>query len=58
LGLTSLAQVAVQAEVLSSQSAGPMDAALLQQLEAEMQSARFHILRWFSLYPDAAALTP
>jgi DNA-binding NarL/FixJ family response regulator len=58
LGLVSLTQVAIQAEVLSNQSAGPLDAALLLQLEAEMQSARFHILRWFSLYPDGAGLTP
>ncbi|WP_296509932.1 PAS domain S-box protein [Rhodoferax sp.] len=49
-GLQSLAQVALQAENQSQQA--PPDAALLLQLDAEMQSAGFQILRWLTLHPN------
>jgi HPt (histidine-containing phosphotransfer) domain-containing protein len=60
LGLDSLEQVARQAEERVQQpgQGAAEDAGLLLQLEGEMQSARFQILRWLALHPDAAVVKP
>jgi CheY-like chemotaxis protein/HPt (histidine-containing phosphotransfer) domain-containing protein len=57
LGLHELAEVAVQIEVQGAQGASP-DAALLTQLEGELESAGFQILRWLHMHQDAAGAQP
>lgn len=52
LGLGSLGKVAAQAETLASEPGATLDAALLLQLEGEIQSARLSILRWLFAYSD------
>ena len=56
LGLRQLAQVAVKAETLAAQGA-VLDAGLLAQLEGELQSAGFQILRWLALHQDVVEVT-
>ena len=56
LGLRQLAQVAVKAETLAAQGAA-LDAGLLEQLEGELQSAGFQILRWLALHQDVVEVT-
>ena len=49
LGFESLAQVARQGEALEPHPGDTLDGALLLQLDAEMESARFQILRWLNI---------
>jgi hypothetical protein len=48
--------VAVKAETLAAQGA-VLDAGLLAQLEGELQSAGFQILRWLALHQDVVEVT-
>jgi CheY-like chemotaxis protein/HPt (histidine-containing phosphotransfer) domain-containing protein len=50
LGLMSLHQIASQAEGMASQAGRISKAQLMVELEGEIQSARFQILRWLDLY--------
>jgi CheY-like chemotaxis protein len=58
LGLESLAQVARQVEALEPHPGEPIvpNEGLLLQLQGEMQSARFQILRWLTEYQPAQAV--
>ena len=60
LGLKSLATVASQAELFAQNpdANGAASAALLLQLEGEIQSARFQILRWLTQYLQSAMVVP
>ena len=55
LGLHHLAEVAVQTETRARQG-DALDTALLGQLEGELQSAGFQILRWLQLHKDVAGV--
>ncbi len=56
LGLHQLADVAVRTEAHCAKG-GPLDRAFLVQLEGELQSAGFQILRWLNLHKDVAELS-
>jgi PAS domain S-box-containing protein len=57
LGLQHLADAAVHTETLATQTAA-LNTDLLVQLEGEMQSAGFQILRWLHLHKDVLETTP
>jgi HPt (histidine-containing phosphotransfer) domain-containing protein len=57
LGLHHLAEVAARVEALAAHGA-VLDAALLLELEAEMVSAGFQILRWLQVHAAVVEATP
>jgi HPt (histidine-containing phosphotransfer) domain-containing protein len=58
LGLSSLYQVASRAEFIVPDADGRLDSRLMVQLEGEMQSAIFQILRWLTLNEKATEVIP
>jgi HPt (histidine-containing phosphotransfer) domain-containing protein len=58
LGLSNLYQVASRAEALVLGVGGSLDTQLMVQLEGEMQSARFQIMRWLTLSDKVMEVMP